>query len=973
MYICRLARALQYKFVAIVSSHVLIPSGSLSILQQALERNSDEALVMPVMNKAGARHVSSQVLLSVYHKDFCTNSVLYNRKCSREKFQSGDTAGDKDTSASFESYIDDPTHYQSIQHQLSIFHALRDASKMDSGRRSDSGVSRGEHSNNEVNPCVVKTHTRFGVGGAKSMSMSASSGSLLGSSRTGRGGSLTSSNREQSAESRACKEKLLADQRKATQRLELQMLAGGARDRSRLPFLLNSINDVNSRMNGLFFMANVKKLKKIMLDERQLVNSSFTSLNELEKRLMEQLIQHQYSPRICPYAFAHYTAPGDKLTKGEPFSSKTPDIPEFTKQMMHRSRSGLASPPSLSSFLTPSHQTHNPVVIGMAISNIDITPSAGDLFTAKELANSIKITYNVVIKYLRYEDNWYDVDGIDILIVFLDYYELPQVYNRKSDLIQIAWLRNWFHRWLSRPYIGNYDLLLASSSVAVAAIQHHQKISEVALPVQCLQRCPLKLQEIHISRSVVPVDLFRIATNPELFFPLPKEECIISVNSFAADYVFTGSYWDVERDIMQFDPGDPKVKRFSGSVIGQQWEKAIAQGDVNESWSSLLKGDVPYSLLPDIYRATKVVIDDANHVTKPWGSVNSRVFDAVAAGVLVITNGKLGSYDAFHGLLPVYDSPSELVTILAKLLNSDDERLQLVSKLREIVLKFHTYRNRADEFAKYLNDLVGHDFISKLEGSSQNVVHHDAKVGNEVITHDEIQSNKPMICIGVRVYEGQPLTNLKLLLQSLELQREEMAASQLDLSYYIVNTDESTAEYAVKLNEIVDSVNNPYKTRAWVFNGGGGGGRSYRALRGYEELDKLIRHLKTRQECEWIMITNGDNIYSAAWLSEVSIAARSGQTSVIAWDYVSHSARYSNNSDQMMRISLDEKASDLGAMMIRKSLVDHSGAMFLPFSVFTTDLAVRDFRFIMDCVAGLKGIEKRKAISFVHKILMLQQ
>jgi hypothetical protein len=55
-----------------------------------------------------------------------------------------------------------------------------------------------------------------------------------------------------------------------------------------------------------------------------------------------------------------------------------------------------------------------------------------------------------------------------------------------------------------------------------------------------------------------------------------------------------------------------------------------------------------------IYCSTKIVIDDANHVTLPWGSVNSRVFDALACGALVITNGRLGSQDTFDEELPVY-------------------------------------------------------------------------------------------------------------------------------------------------------------------------------------------------------------------------------------------------------------------------------------------------------------------------------
>ena len=68
------------------------------------------------------------------------------------------------------------------------------------------------------------------------------------------------------------------------------------------------------------------------------------------------------------------------------------------------------------------------------------------------------------------------------------------------------------------------------------------------------------------------------------------------------------------------------------------------------------RGFIPYAELPKVYASTRVVVDDANHVTKDWGSVNSRVFDALAAGALVVTNGELGSTEVFEGKLPVYRS-----------------------------------------------------------------------------------------------------------------------------------------------------------------------------------------------------------------------------------------------------------------------------------------------------------------------------
>ena len=46
------------------------------------------------------------------------------------------------------------------------------------------------------------------------------------------------------------------------------------------------------------------------------------------------------------------------------------------------------------------------------------------------------------------------------------------------------------------------------------------------------------------------------------------------------------------------------------------------------------RGPVHFFELPEIYWGTKIVLDDFNHTTVGWGSVNSRVFEAIAAGAL---------------------------------------------------------------------------------------------------------------------------------------------------------------------------------------------------------------------------------------------------------------------------------------------------------------------------------------------------
>jgi len=75
--------------------------------------------------------------------------------------------------------------------------------------------------------------------------------------------------------------------------------------------------------------------------------------------------------------------------------------------------------------------------------------------------------------------------------------------------------------------------------------------------------------------------------------------------------------------------------------------------------------------------------------------VNSRVFDALSAGALVVTNGKLGSEYVFDGLLPTYDSQESLEELLQYYLTHEAARLELVEKLQTIVKDKNTYKHRA--------------------------------------------------------------------------------------------------------------------------------------------------------------------------------------------------------------------------------------------------------------------------------------
>lgn len=311
------------------------------------------------------------------------------------------------------------------------------------------------------------------------------------------------------------------------------------------------------------------------------------------------------------------------------------------------------------------------LVVGLVVTEDKADTTAGDYFTAMELANSLeKLGYEVKYLSRRGEKDWYNVGiEVDVLISLLDAYDITKVYNTKSDLIKIAWARNWFDRWCAQEFFEEFDLVFASSKTACDYINAHSNQKGLLFPI------------------ATNSDRFHAANQMEL----TEEE----VERFGSDYAFTGSYWNVKRDIIDYL--NPTELPFDCKIYGANWEKI-------EKFKDCAQGFVLYEDMPKIYQNTKIVIDDANHVTKEYGAVNSRVFDALASGVLVLTNGVIGAAETFDGLLPSFESQEDFNRQLLYYLEHDEEREILVRKLQQFVLENHTYDVRANDLKEILMD-----------------------------------------------------------------------------------------------------------------------------------------------------------------------------------------------------------------------------------------------------------------------------
>lgn len=309
--------------------------------------------------------------------------------------------------------------------------------------------------------------------------------------------------------------------------------------------------------------------------------------------------------------------------------------------------------------------SENPLHVALVVTEKGKGASAGDYFTALEFGEGLKkLGWKISFISRKGPENWYAVeDDVDVLISLLDDYNPEKIRNSKKSLIKIAWARNWFERWISNPGFSEYDLVFASSPTSCDYIAENSETSPLLLP---------------------------IATNSDRF-----NENIFPSDEYNADYCFTGSYWNDPREIMEMLEPDSLPYEFK--LYGKNWDQI-------DKFQAYNQGFVEYSIIPQIYASTKIVIDDANRVTKNFGAVNSRVYDALASGALVLTNGELGAKETFYGKLPSFKSKKELNDLLSYYLTHDTARLAKVRELQKFVLSNHTYLNRAQTLKEILKE-----------------------------------------------------------------------------------------------------------------------------------------------------------------------------------------------------------------------------------------------------------------------------
>lgn len=279
----------------------------------------------------------------------------------------------------------------------------------------------------------------------------------------------------------------------------------------------------------------------------------------------------------------------------------------------------------------------------------------GDYFFALSLQKALeKKGFKVIVDE---HENWYiNEEDIDIVIVLRGLKKYKPSYKH----VNLMW--NISHPdMVSKKEYDEYDI------VFVASEKYANELSqEVNTIVEPLLQC----------------------TDEKIFYPEQKDD-------LKTDILFVGNTRGVYRKIIK----DALDTKHDVTIYGPGWEKFIDK--------KYIKGEfIENKELNKYYSSCKILLNDHWEDMIENDFISNRLFDALACETFVISDEIHGAKELFNDSIITYNGIEDLNKKLDYYLNNPKEREKLSKKGKEIVLKNHTFNNRAAEITESLEKLV---------------------------------------------------------------------------------------------------------------------------------------------------------------------------------------------------------------------------------------------------------------------------
>ena len=181
----------------------------------------------------------------------------------------------------------------------------------------------------------------------------------------------------------------------------------------------------------------------------------------------------------------------------------------------------------------------------------------------------------------------------------------------------------------------------------------------------------------------VPVVPLLQCTDTELFCPEGKKDELHS-----DQYIFIGSTRGVMRDCVLWAVEDGMPLH----VWGGGWKEMIPDH------TEIIEGDFKENeKLPELYRAAKVTLNDHWKDMLEYQIINNRVFDALACGLPVISDGCPEMKEIFPDAVLYYETKEEFEACVQKAEKEYPSLKEKALEQFEMIKKEYSFERRAEE------------------------------------------------------------------------------------------------------------------------------------------------------------------------------------------------------------------------------------------------------------------------------------
>lgn len=263
-------------------------------------------------------------------------------------------------------------------------------------------------------------------------------------------------------------------------------------------------------------------------------------------------------------------------------------------------------------------------------------------------------------------DEWYDGNVADVVIVLRGHQEyFPD--RKIKNCIYIMW--NLSHpSTITDAEYSAYDLVCISSPT------HAAKIRE---------------------RINVPVKLLPMCADTEIFYPDTKSD---REKKYEYDWIFVGNSRYVKRKSVVWSI----AHNIPLKIWGANWEKVLP-----ESAEYIVAENIPNDELPKLYRNAKVTVDDHYEDMVENGFINTRVVEAFACGLPVISDYSEVLRDMFGDAVLCYRNEEEFVEQTRKIVEDYDVIKERVNGLWPIIHEKYSFEACAGQLKLFSEEIKG--------------------------------------------------------------------------------------------------------------------------------------------------------------------------------------------------------------------------------------------------------------------------